>query len=88
MERGRNDMRWISIVLMRKINCQNRLYFQKIVLPFVLDKNINQRLPLQTTQSPKKSKAEQKLPAHIAAVRNMGKKEKRLQTLRQALRGP
>jgi len=49
-------MRWISIVLMRKINCQNRLYFQKIVLPFVLDGNINQRLPLQTIQSIKKKK--------------------------------
>ncbi len=97
IERGTNDMRQISIELMRKINCQNRLYFQKFVVPFVLDRNINQRLSLQTVQSQlfhnrnnKKAEQNRKLPAHTASVRNLGIMERRdwIQILRQALRGP
>lgn len=84
IERGTNDMRQISIELMRKINCQNRLYFQKFVVPFVLDRNINQRLSLQTVQSQlfhnrnnKKAEQNRKLPAHTASVRNLGIMERR-----------
>lgn len=87
-ERATNDTRRISIVLMRKINCQNKLYFPKCVPPFVLDWNINQRLPLQTVQSQlfynrKQHKKNRKLPAHTATMRNWGIMERRdwIQTL-------
>lgn len=85
MERGTNDMRWISIVLMRKINCQNsctfknKLYFHLCLIEISIKDSLYKQSNLISSiiENNKKAQQNRKLPVYIATVRNMGKMQRR-----------